>query len=51
MVALEVQIVIDCANPPRLAEFWAPPCCVNWTSRPGGCLVMADPEGNEFCLH
>lgn len=30
----EMGLVLDCADPATLAEFWAP----------------ADPEGNEFCV-
>ena len=32
---------VDTADPARLASFW--PTDVSW-------VVMADPDGNEFCV-
>jgi predicted enzyme related to lactoylglutathione lyase len=37
-----VHIVVDAADPPRLAGFWA--AALGWE------LVLADPEGSEFCV-
>jgi hypothetical protein len=33
------DLIIDCADPERLKGY-----------ETGGFLVMADPEGNEFCI-
>jgi hypothetical protein len=49
-----VDIVIDCADPETLAEFWAEALGarridVGQGSDPGW-IAMADPEGNEFCV-
>ena len=35
MGSVLTEIVVDAADPARLAGFW---------------VVLADPEGNEFCL-
>jgi hypothetical protein len=43
-MATGVQVVFDCADPNRLARFWAEALGVYW-------VVMHDPEANEFCVH
>lgn len=50
----------DCAEPDRLCAFWAEamgyaqrqlPDDGAWGPYPEYHHVMADPEGNEFCVH
>ncbi|NUW02791.1 hypothetical protein [Streptomyces sp. CAI 127] len=42
MVSVVQNVAIDCVNAYELARFWS-----EVTGRP---LVLADPEGNEFCV-
>ena len=46
------EVVIDCGDPRSLARFWAAATgyevdsdLEDWAS-----VVLADPEGNEFCV-
>ncbi len=63
-MARDVQITFDCADPAGLAAFWAEALGYQLQDPPEGRLrryepapplgaghiVVADPEGNEFCL-
>ena len=49
------ELVIDCADPERLAVFWSEVLGYVEPGREddgstGSRHVLADPEGNEFCL-
>jgi hypothetical protein len=57
------QVVIDCADPRTLADFWMTEASakeIEGMGRGGGrwvsedpedpLVVLADPEGNEFCI-
>lgn len=56
----EIQVTFDCAEPERVARFWCevlgyvvpppPEGFASWDEFTESCLVMADVEGNEFCL-
>jgi Glyoxalase-like domain len=60
-MATGVQVVFDCADPGRLADFWAgalgytrqdpPSGYASWEELGQYWVVMQDPEGNEFCVH
>ena len=45
-----LDITVDCADARAQAELWAAAAVV--ASQPPGVswIVLADPEGNEFCL-
>jgi Glyoxalase-like domain len=48
-----VHLVVDAAEPTRLARFWAE--ALGWVSADIGqgdvpWTVLADPEGSEFCV-
>ena len=45
-MARKFQVTIDCAEPGRLARFWAEVLGYE-LRRP---VVLRDPEGNEFCV-
>jgi hypothetical protein len=47
MGAVLHEIVIDCNDPPRVAEFWRQ---VDVGQGDAPWVVLADPEGNEFCV-
>ena len=47
-------VTIDCADPERVASFWAE--ALGWSKKgshrvePPSGVVLRDVEGNEFCL-
>ena len=49
-MATPIQVTIDCADPGRLARFWAEALGYRLEEPPDYAVVMPDPEGNEFCL-